>query len=60
MKSFSATGKISSLTRHERIFIAPDTDWDEMEISNELDQLGERLGLGTGLVELLNGNKRQN
>jgi FlaA1/EpsC-like NDP-sugar epimerase len=49
-----------ALTRHERIFIAPDTDWDEMEISNELDQLGERLGLGAGLVELINGNKRQN
>ncbi len=45
-----------ALTRHERIFIAPDTEIEEAEISAELARLGERLGLGDGLVKAINGN----
>ncbi len=32
------------LTRHERIFIAPDTTFDEAEIRQELEILGKQLG----------------
>ncbi|HSW35372.1 MAG TPA: nucleoside-diphosphate sugar epimerase/dehydratase, partial [Candidatus Limnocylindrales bacterium] len=33
-----------AMTRHERIFIAPDTAWDEAEINRELELLKLRLG----------------
>jgi FlaA1/EpsC-like NDP-sugar epimerase len=33
-----------AVTRHERIFVAPDTAFDEVEISRELEMLGKRLG----------------
>ncbi len=33
-----------NLTRHERIFIAPDSNWDETLLSNEIKGLGEMLG----------------
>jgi len=42
-----------ALTQHERIFIAPDTKIGEAEINAELEQLGERLGLGKELVTLI-------
>ena len=42
-----------ALTQHERIFIAPDTKIGEAEINAELEQLGERLGLGKELVALI-------
>jgi hypothetical protein len=32
------------VTRHERIFVAPDTAFDEVEIGQELEVLGKRLG----------------
>lgn len=41
------------ITRHERIFIAPDTTFNEAEIREELGRLGKRLGLGNGLTGLL-------
>ena len=44
-----------ALTRHERIFIAPDTAFDEAAGRQELEQLGQRLGLGDRLVGLING-----
>ncbi len=34
-----------ALTRHERIFIAPDTDRDEQAVEEELESLRQRLGL---------------
>ncbi len=34
-----------ALTRHERIFIAPDTDRDEVEVEEELESLRQRFGL---------------
>jgi FlaA1/EpsC-like NDP-sugar epimerase len=34
-----------TVTRHERIFVAPDTAFDEVEISRELEMLGKRLGM---------------
>ena len=42
-----------ALTQHERIFIAPDTKIGEAEINTELEQLGERLGLGKELINLI-------
>jgi FlaA1/EpsC-like NDP-sugar epimerase len=33
-----------AVTRHERIFVAPDSAFDEMEIGRELEVLGKRLG----------------
>jgi FlaA1/EpsC-like NDP-sugar epimerase len=33
-----------AVTRHERIFVAPDTAFDEVEIGQELEVLGKRLG----------------
>jgi FlaA1/EpsC-like NDP-sugar epimerase len=33
-----------AVTRHERIFVAPDTAFDEVEIGQELEMLGKRLG----------------
>lgn len=41
------------ITRHERIFIAPDTTFNEAEIREELGRLGKRLGLGNRLTSLL-------
>ena len=35
-----------AVTKHERIFVAPDTAFDEVEISRELEMLGKRLGTG--------------
>jgi len=46
-----------ALTRHERIFIAPDTNLDYSAAREELKELGEQLGLGSGLIELCNGSK---
>ncbi len=37
-----------TLTRHERIFIAPDTDRDEEVVEQELKALRQKLGLETG------------
>jgi len=41
-----------ALTRHERIFVAPDTALEKEEISRELEELGKMLGRN-GLVEVL-------
>ena len=34
-----------ALPRHERIFIAPDTEWDQTGISAEMERLGSKLGV---------------
>ena len=34
-----------TVTRHERIFIAPDTEWDETEIAAEMERLSSKLGI---------------
>ena len=34
-----------ALPRHERIFIAPDTEWDQAEIAAEMERLGSKLGV---------------
>ena len=44
-----------TVTRHERIFIAPDTAFEEAAVKQELEQLGVRLGLGSGLMKLVEG-----
>ena len=41
-----------ALTRHERIFIAPDTEWDQAEIAAEMERLGSKLGVDE-VAELL-------
>lgn len=41
------------LTKHERIYIAPDSNYDENQILNELSALGEKLMLGQALLEVL-------
>ncbi len=43
-----------AVTRHERIFIAPDTAFDNEEIKIELMKLGAKLGLGEQLVDMIN------
>lgn len=48
-----------AVTRHERIFIAPDTAYDEAVVNQELFQLGDRLGLGGGLVDYLAGRGKK-
>jgi FlaA1/EpsC-like NDP-sugar epimerase len=48
-------GENFAVTRHERIFIAPESDWKEEQVRRELEQLGERLNLGQGLIEIING-----
>lgn len=47
------------LTRHERIFIAPDSTFNEAEIQEELGRLGKRMGLGNGLTDLLWADERE-
>lgn len=42
-----------TVTRHERIFIAPDSTYDQETVRTELDQLGEKLALGQKLIELI-------
>jgi FlaA1/EpsC-like NDP-sugar epimerase len=42
-----------TLTQHERIFIAPDSETEDAEINGELGKLGKRVGLGEKLVDLL-------
>jgi FlaA1/EpsC-like NDP-sugar epimerase len=44
-----------TVTRHERIFIAPDTIQVQAEVFNELRKLGKRLGLGSELIEMDTG-----
>ena len=44
-----------AVTRHELIFIAPDTALNENEIREELKRLGKRLGLDDRLVRLVEG-----
>lgn len=41
------------VTRHERIFIAPDTNRSIVDINDELKHLGDRLGIGEGLRSIL-------
>jgi FlaA1/EpsC-like NDP-sugar epimerase len=48
-----------NVTRHERIFIAPDSTFNEAEIQEELGRLGKRLGLGKGLTDLLWAEERE-
>lgn len=43
-----------AVTRHERIFIAPDTTFDNEEIKTELIKLGTKLGLGERLTAMIN------
>jgi len=45
-----------TVTKHERIFIAPDTDWDEAIINKELEKLAEKLGLLNSLVNIFENN----
>mgnify|MGYP001060446478 CR=1 FL=1 len=40
-------------TKHERIFIAPDTEYSQAEIDSELERLSNLLGLNGGLGEML-------
>lgn len=42
-----------ALTRHERIYIAPDSYWSDNMICKELEELGKKLGLGNGLVNIV-------
>ena len=42
-----------TVTRHERIFIAPDMAFDSGEIKTELIRLGARLGLGERLTAMM-------
>lgn len=42
-----------AVTRHERIFIAPDTAFESEEIRAELKKLGVKLGLGEKLAKMI-------
>ena len=42
-----------TVTRHERIFIAPDTAFDSGEIKTELIKLGAKLGMGERLTAMM-------
>jgi FlaA1/EpsC-like NDP-sugar epimerase len=42
-----------TVTRHERIYIAPDTAFDNEDIKKELVKLGARLSLGNNLLDII-------
>ena len=42
-----------AVTRHERIFIAPDSTYDETALLAELEQLSEKLRITTNLVDIV-------
>ena len=48
-----------AVTRHERIFIAPDSTYDKEAVQAELEKLNDRLELGRKLEEIIQGSGDQ-